>query len=120
MHRFSAAYVKGQDVDANQPLIDMPPLTISATIQFKKPEWNQLILEIQSESVFRQSRYPDFNFTTNIVENGELVPVEVDVSTPPKGYQLFHFYSEMKFKTFKKLDTTIAFSVQNMFTAKIE
>ncbi|WP_291119040.1 TonB-dependent receptor [Flavobacterium sp. UBA6135] len=115
LHRFSAAYVKGQDVDANQPLIDMPPLTISNTIQFKKPEWNQLILEIQSESVFRQSRYPDFNFTTNIVENGELVPVEVDVSTPPKEYQLFHFYSEMKFKTFQKADSSIAFSVQNMF-----
>lgn len=114
-HRFSAAYVNGKDVTNNEALIDMPPLTVSISIQFKKPEWNHLILEIQSESVFRQSRFPDFNFTTNIVENDELVPVTVDVSSPPKGYQLFHFYSEMKFKTFQKADSSIAFSVQNMF-----
>jgi iron complex outermembrane receptor protein len=73
-----------------------------------------LLLELQSESVFRQHRYPDFNFETDIIVDGEVVPVIVDISTPPKGYQLFHFYSEMKFKAFKKLDTTIALSVQNM------
>ena len=113
-HKFSFAYVNGEDLIKNQPLIDMPPMNISTSIQYKKPEWNGLILELQSESVFRQNRYPNFNFETNIIVDGEFVPVLVDISTPPKAYQLFHFYSEMKFKTFKKLDTTIALSVQNM------
>ncbi|HRE77666.1 MAG TPA: TonB-dependent receptor [Flavobacterium sp.] len=113
-HKFSFAYVNGEDLSKNQPLIDMPPMTISTSIQYKKPEWNGLVLELQSESVFRQHRYPNFNFETNIIVDGEFVPVMVDISTPPKAYQLFHFYSEMKLKTFKNLDTTIAFSVQNV------
>ncbi|UPQ80706.1 TonB-dependent receptor [Flavobacterium azooxidireducens] len=113
-HKFSFAYVNGEDLIKNQPLIDMPPMNISTSIQYKKPEWNGLVLELQSESVFRQHRYPNFNFETEIIVDGEFVPVLVDISTPPKAYQLFHFYSEMKFKTFKKLDTTIAFSVQNI------
>jgi len=113
-HKFSFAYVNGEDLSESQPLIDMPPMTISTSIQYKKEEWNGLLLELQSESVFRQHRYPDFNFETDIIVDGEFVPVIVDISTPPKAYQLFHFYSEMKFKSFKKLDTTIALSVQNM------
>lgn len=113
-HKFSFAYVNGEDLSKNQPLIDMPPMNISTSIQYKKPEWNGLLLELQSESVFGQHRYPNFNFETDITVDGEFVPVMVDISTPPKTYQLFHFYSEMKFKTFKKLDTTIALSVQNM------
>ncbi len=114
-HKFSFAYVNGEDLSKHQPLIDMPPMTISTSIQYKKPEWNGLLLELQSETVFRQNRYPNFNFETDIIVDGEFVPVLVDISTPPKGYQLFHFYSEMKVKTFKNLDTTIALSVQNMF-----
>jgi iron complex outermembrane receptor protein len=113
-HKFSFAYVNGEDLIENNPLIDMPPLTISTSIQYKKPTWNGLVLELQSESVFRQNRYPNFNFETDINVDGNFVPVTVDISTPPKAYQLFHLYSEMRFKTFKKLDTTIAFSVQNI------
>ena len=113
-HKFSFAYVNGEDLSKNQPLIDMPPMNISTSVQYKKPEWNGLVLELQSEFVFRQNRYPNFNFETDIIVNDEFVPVLVDISTPPKAYQLFHFYSEMKFKTFKKLDITIAFSVQNI------
>lgn len=112
--KFSFAYVNGEDLSDNQPLIDMPPMTISTSIQYKKEEWNGLLLELQSESVFRQNRYPNFNFETDIIVDGEFLPVTVDISTPPKAYQLLHFYSEMKFKTFKKLDTTFALSVQNL------
>jgi iron complex outermembrane receptor protein len=62
--------------------------------------------------VLRQNQFPDNNFTTNIVVNNELTPVLVDISTPPVAYQLLHLYSEMKFETFGKSTTTIAFSVQ--------
>lgn len=113
-HKFSFAYVNGADLSNNQPLTDMPPMTISTSVQYKKPEWNRLVLELQSESVFRQNRYPDFNFETDIIADGEFVPVIVDISTSPKAYQLFHFYSEIKFKTFRRTETTIAFSVQNI------
>jgi iron complex outermembrane receptor protein len=114
-NQFSLAYVNGKDISANEALIDIPPLSINNKIQFAKKEWNHLLVELKSEIATRQNRFPNNNFKTNIIVDQELKEVEVDISTPPKGYQLLHFYSEMKFNTFKKASTTLAFSVQNIF-----
>ena len=113
-HDFALAYVNGRDLTNNEFLIDIPPLNLSNKIQFAKTDWNDLKLELKSEIIMRQNQFPDNNFTTNIFVNNELVPVRVDISTPPPAYQLLHFYSEMRFKTFGKSNTTIAFSVQNI------
>lgn len=114
-HHFSLAYVFGQDVSNSEALIDMPPININNKIQFTKKEWHHLVLELKSEIVGQQNRYPDNNFSTLIIEDGELKPVIVDISSPPEAYHLMHFYSEMKFNTFKKVSSTLAFSVQNIF-----
>jgi iron complex outermembrane recepter protein len=114
-HWFSLAYVNGKDIRQNEPLIDMPPLNINNKIRFSKQEWHKLIMELKSELVFQQNQFPNNNFNTLIIENNELKEVEVDISTPPPAYHLLHFYSEMKFNTFKKTTTTVAFSIQNIF-----
>ncbi len=116
-HQFSLALVNGRDVSNKESLIDMPPLNINNKIQFTKKEWYQLLLELKSEIVASQTQFPNNNFTTNIVVNETLTPVVVDISSPPKGYHLLHFYSEIKFKTTAKIDTTVAFSIQNIFNA---
>jgi iron complex outermembrane receptor protein len=72
-------------------------------------------MELKSELVVEQKKYPNNNFTTFIIEDNELKEVEVDISTPPPAYHLLHFYSEMKFKTLKKATTTVAFSMPNIF-----
>jgi iron complex outermembrane receptor protein len=113
-HFFVLAYVNGYDVKNSEPLIDIPPLNINNKIRFSKKEWSQLALELKSELVLRQNQFPNNNFTTDVIVNNDFVPVVVDISTPPKGYQLWHFYSEIKFKTFSKTNTTLAFSVQNI------
>jgi iron complex outermembrane receptor protein len=113
-HDFTLAYVNGKDITNKESLIDIPPLNLSNKIQFSNREWHDLKLELKSEIVLRQNQFPDNNFITNIIKNNELVPVLVDISTPPPGYQLLHFYSEMRFKTFGKTNATIAFSVQNI------
>jgi iron complex outermembrane receptor protein len=113
-HDFALAYVTGRDMTNKESLIDIPPLNLSNKIQFSKREWYDMKVELKSEIVLRQNQFPDNNFTTNIVVNNELTPVLVDISTPPAAYQLLHFYSEMKFETFGKSNTTIAFSVQNI------
>ena len=117
-HLFSFAYVNGKDITESQPLIDMPPLSINNKIKFSKNEWKKLVLELKSEIVFRQNRFANNNFTTNIIENNEFIAVEVDVSSPPPAYHLLNLYSEIKFKTFKKGITTLAFSVQNILNTK--
>ncbi len=115
---FSCAYVDGKDITKNQPLIDMPPLNMNNKIKFSKKEWKELSLELKSEIVFKQNQYPNNNFNTNIISNNDFVSVQVDVSTPPPAYHLLSFYSEIKFKTFKNGNTTLAFSVQNILDSK--
>jgi iron complex outermembrane receptor protein len=117
-HLFSFAYVNGKDVVENQPLIDMPPLSVNNKIKFTKKEWKELSLELKSEIVFKQNQYPNNNFNTNIISNDAFVSVQVDVSTPPPAYHLLSFNSEIKFKTFKKGVTTLAFTVQNILDTK--
>ena len=62
----------------------------------------------------QQKQFPNNNYSTNIIVNNVLTPIEVDISTPPASYELLHIYSEVKFKTFHKAITTLAFSVQNI------
>ena len=113
-HQFSFASVNGLNLTNNLPLIAMPPIRFSNKIQFSKPEFFGLLLEFKNEIVLQQTQFPDNDFTTQIVQNNALVDVVVPISLPPKGYQVWDFYSEMKFKTFKKSSLTVAFSVQNL------
>jgi len=110
----SFSYVNGRDLTQNSALIDLPPMQLNHKIQYSKKEWYKLLLEVKNEVVFYQPQFPNNNFTTNIPVNNEFVPVVVDISTPPPGYHLLHFYSEIKFTSFSKTKTTLAFSVQNM------
>lgn len=113
-HRLLLTYVNGRDKTNNDAIIDMPPLTLNNRIQFSKKEWNNLTLELQSEMVFRQTQFPDNNFTTNIIENGDFVPVELDISSPPPAYHLLHFTSDFQFKVSEHSLATLGFSVFNI------
>lgn len=110
------SYINGDDLCNNEPLIDMPPMQLINSIQYAKKEWHELLLELKADVIFAQKAFPDNNFMITILDD-DSNPSEVllDVSTPPPGYQLLNFYSEMSFNTFHKAKTTIAFSVQNLF-----
>jgi iron complex outermembrane recepter protein len=111
---FSLAYVNGENLSNNEKLIDMPPLSINSTLRFSKKEWSQLNLELKNEWMSRQQQFPNYNFVTKIPINGELTPILVDISSPPKAYHLLHFYSDIKLKINHDLFATVAFSVQNI------
>lgn len=113
-HELGLAYINGQNLSTDAYLIDMPPFVINNKIRYKKESWFNFVSELKSEMVFRQNQFPNYNFETNIVVNNELTPVLVDISSPPKGYHLLHFYSEMTFKINKKNSLTTSFSVQNI------
>lgn len=108
------AYVHGTDTTHDRPLIDMPPLNLTNTLRYSKPGWHSFFMELRSEAVFRQNRYPNNNFTANLPIDGEIVPTLVDISTPPPGYHLLHFNSGISFKTFKTGTATLGFSVLNI------
>lgn len=115
---FELAYVHGQDVSKSLPIIEMPPLHLNTKIQYANPKCHHLLLSLKAEKVFWQNRFPNNDFYTNIVVNGNLESRLVNISTPPPAYNLLHFYSEMKFKTFKKSWATLVFSVQNIFNTE--
>jgi iron complex outermembrane recepter protein len=115
---FELAYVNGQDMSKNLPIIEIPPLHLNTKIQYSNAKWHHLLLSLKADMVFTQSRFPNNDFFTNIVVEGNLEPRLVKISTPPPAYELLHFYSEMKFKTFKKSWTTLVFSVQNIFNTE--
>ncbi len=113
-HSLAFAYVNGSDLTQNIPLIDIPPFTASTKIQYSNAKWNHFLIEVKGELVGEQKQFPKNDYTTNIIVNNVLTPVEVDISTPPNSYELLHIYSEIKFKTFSKGIATLAFSVQNV------
>ncbi len=113
-HNLTFSYVHGTNTDANKPLIDMPPLNINNAVRYKWANWHNLFVELRSEAVFTQNRYPNYNFYTDVPQGNELVSTLVDVSTPPKGYHLLHFSSGMHFN-FGKTSTNINLSVYNIF-----
>jgi iron complex outermembrane receptor protein len=114
-YRTSLAYVYGEDRDNREALIDMPPANWNNGIQYRKQEWNHLVLGLQSELVFTQNRFPDNDFVVNVPVDGEFVATNVAISQPPKGYHQLHFNSEMQFDAFEKSKITIGFNIQNVF-----
>ena len=113
-HESNLAYVNGNNLSTDEALIDMPPFMWNNKIQYKNKSFHNLVTEIKSELVFRQNRFPNYNFETNIIVNNTLTPVLVDISSPPKDYHLLHFYSEMSFKIGKNSHLTTSLSIQNI------
>ena len=108
------AYVYGKDADNGKPLIDMPPLSFINAFTYVQPKWSNLVLGLKSETVFTQNRYPDNDFYTDVIVDGEPVSTLVKISKPPKGYNQFHFNSEVSFAVLEKSKMTIGFDIRNI------
>lgn len=85
-----ASYLYGQDLTHDVPLILMAPANLYNTIEFAKPEWNNFYFNVNNRQVFRQNRYPynPIDITLYNAE-GEAYLATLDLSTPPKAYNLW-------------------------------
>lgn len=106
--------VQGDDVANNVPLIDMPPARWRNAITYTAADFYKLSVALENETVFRQNRFPDTNFTVTTLQDGVLTDVLVDISAPPKGYQLFHLRSEIQFPLGKRQTMVISAQLQNI------
>lgn len=113
-YNLGTAYVNGWDVSNKKHLIDVPPLKIVNGLKWNPKRWGNFKAELKNEWVFTQKQFPNFNYQADIIQNNQLVSVEVPISQPPKGYNLWHLYSEMQFETSKKTNLVIAFSIDNL------
>jgi iron complex outermembrane receptor protein len=107
-----SSFIKGQDKLAKLPLIDIPPFTTLNSITYSNSKWYNFNASLQSELVLEQNEYPDeFNFTVPIANEDDIF---VDLS-PPAGYHLMHFQSEITLPVSKQSNLNIRFSVDNVF-----
>lgn len=110
----TAAFVYGDDLTNDTALIDMPPMNFNNSISFRKTSWNNLVLSLKNETVLTQKRYPNNDFSIDVLDTGEPVSTLVEISKPPKGYSLLHFNSEMSFSVLNNSKMTIGFNIQNI------
>lgn len=117
-HHLTAAYLYGEDLGNDIPLIDMPSFNFSNSISYQNEKWYGLELTLKNQTYLTQKRFPDNNFTVNLNINGETVPTYVDISTPPKGFSLFDFNASADISPaigWKKSKFTLGFSIENIF-----
>lgn len=108
-----SAFTKGYDNNADLPLIDLPPFSTINTISYNVSDWNDLTFSLQSEWVFEQNEFPDFNFETQNPTTGETVLL--DISTPPAAYSLFHLFGQATFDINERTSLNMSLSVNNIF-----
>lgn len=112
-HKFS--YVHAKDTSRGRPLVDIPSANTSNRITFTKPEWKNLQITLRSDYYFRQNEYPNNNFDVRVVENGEYVNREMDISTPPDAYHLLGLDASARFPFVKDSEITVGLSADNLF-----
>ena len=93
--RFS--YVYGQDLTNEQPLILMMPPNFSNSLEFSKAEWKNFYFKVENRTFLQQNRFPTFNPSINIYENGVEVEKTLDLSTPPPTYSLWGIQTGIDF-----------------------
>ncbi|WP_299367159.1 TonB-dependent receptor [Winogradskyella sp.] len=107
-----SSFIKGYDVKADIPLIDIPPFATLNGITYTNTDWYNFNASLQSEWVFEQNEFPDeFNYSVPIADEDDIV---VDLGPPP-AYHLMHFQSEITLPVFKQSSLDIRLSVDNIF-----
>ena len=106
------AYIKGDDLDNNQDLIDIPAFNTVNELLFALPTWHHFSASLKSEWVLKQNRYPENDIQVFLAATNE--NVLLDLSSPPPAYHLLHFYTDMDFKISDKNQLNIALNVNNL------
>ncbi len=109
-----SSFIIGTDTKKNAPLIDIPPLQISNTVAYSNKKFNNFYASLESVFMGKQTRFPDFNFTTTLPSGQNIL---VDVSTPPSAYHLLNFKSGASF-AFNNTNFHINFSVGNLLNTR--
>ncbi len=107
------SYVYGQNTIEDIPLIDIPSFRNDSSINYIIKNWNKLKISLAHEFVAKQIRYPNYNYETYIATTDEFV--EVDISTPPPSYNLFHLTGDATFSVNNKINLNLMIGINNLF-----
>ncbi|MEP1488588.1 MAG: TonB-dependent receptor [Algibacter sp.] len=107
-----SSFIKGRDTEVKKALIDMPAFRTVNVLGYANEKWLDFNANLESEWVFRQNDYQDFNFETFIATTQQMVLV--DISTPPPAYHLLHFRSDITMPLSKTTKLNLGLSVSNL------
>lgn len=84
------AYVHGQDLTRDAPLIDMPPFNVNSQLILHDVIVPSLNLTLTNQTVFEQNRFPNNDFIA-LIPNAQGSPTEqvVNISQPPAAFSLW-------------------------------
>ena len=108
-HHFSLT--KGNDLDQDEPLINIPAPITRNSISFRKTEWHGFEASLESTYVFRQNEAPPNIFVFSPAQQ-ELV--ELEINTPPPAYHLLTLRAGMDFSLSEKLVLNTGIAVENL------
>ena len=109
-HRFSL--VKGNDLDQDIALINIPAPNTTNKIIYSRPEWNQFEVGLESFYSFRQNEFPP-NITVFSPE--QMQEVVLEINTPPDAYHLVGFFSRVELPLNERTRLGIGLTVDNLF-----
>jgi iron complex outermembrane receptor protein len=109
-------YVYGHNTGDDEPLNYIPAPQIENALTYEHRSWNKLQITLESQYTFEQNRYPDQNFLVYIPESDSFE--EVDISTPPDGYHLLNFRTNMQFKLFGNQYMDLGIQINNIFNTR--
>jgi len=87
----SASWLRGWDLEKEDYLITIPPVNLYQNWHYKPLRWKRLNFFTEIDLVGAQNRFPDTNFTIDLLTNEGSVTKGIDVSTPPPAYGLVDF-----------------------------
>lgn len=105
------AYVYGQNITDNVPLILMMPSYFSNSLEFTKKDWLNFYFKLDNQYVLHQNRFPTYNPTISIFENGVEVEKNLDLSTPPNSYSIWGLQTGLDFNK----HFTVGLNATNIF-----
>jgi len=111
----STSWITAEETNISRPLINIPPLTILNSLLISPSRWKSFSFELNTKHVFRKNQYPNHNFETEIVENGEYVTKTIDISTPPDAYQLIGADIQWGSYSLMSSKVSISLSIDNIF-----
>ena len=106
IHQVSWLY--GTDTARDEPLMMMPPPMIDNQVEWNKGLWT---FSLGHQWTGAQTRFPNYNIAVFIPTENRTV--EVDLSTPPSAYGLWHTRLEYQVKKQGNLQPKIGISVRN-------
>lgn len=82
--------LRGDDLSNREDLILMMPTNLRNAVEFQLNAHRNFYVRLENENVFKQNRFPVRNQNVDFIEDSQVVTREVDLSSTPAAFSIFH------------------------------